>query len=168
MTSRRSATAKRARTEASMDLVFVIDEMAGLLPGRDTSVALMEAAQLRVHRVLVATAAELDSLTARPPRVAVQPRCDRPSRTTAGGRDPEWFTLGEDVAEQEPVVERGQRVIVRCPPTPGERAPRGSPPGTFRGPRDGSAGAPRAGSGRRSAQGRPAEPRSRTRSAPRR
>ena len=43
-----------------LDMVFVINEISGLLPAHDTSVALMEAAQQRGHRVLVTTAAELE------------------------------------------------------------------------------------------------------------
>ena len=43
----------------SLDLVFVIDPIGSLNAAHDTSVALMESAQARGHRVLVTTMAQL-------------------------------------------------------------------------------------------------------------
>ncbi len=69
-----------------MDFVFVIDEIGSLQPGHDSSVALMEAAQRRGHRVLVTTAAELGFADGRA-TAAPRPRHGRvpPRRPAAGG-----------------------------------------------------------------------------------
>jgi glutathione synthase len=79
-----------------MDFVFVIDDISGLQPGHDTSVALMEAAQLRGHRILVTTAARLEfagghaAAQCRP--ITLRPAVLHESRWIA---DPEWFALGQ-------------------------------------------------------------------------
>jgi glutathione synthase len=88
------------RTEAgrSADMVFVTDELPGLLPAHDTSVALMEAAQLRGHRVLVTTASQLgfrDGMpVARCTPVTLRPAVLHDGKWIA---DPDWYTLGEAV-----------------------------------------------------------------------
>jgi glutathione synthase len=83
------------RTEVSMDFVFVIDEIASLQPGHDSSVALMEAAQLRGHRVLVTTAAELGFVdghaTASCRAATLRPAVLHEGRWVI---DPAWFSLG--------------------------------------------------------------------------
>ena len=83
----------------SVDLVFVIDEIATLLPAHDSSVALMEAAQVRGHRVLATTAAELGFADGHAVAL-VRPVQLRPAVLHDGRwlADPEWFSLG--VAER--------------------------------------------------------------------
>ena len=73
----------------------MIDDITGLKPGHDSSVALMEAAQLRGHRILITTAARLSYTDGR----ATAPR--RPVTPKPAVRhdqqwiiDPEWFKLG--------------------------------------------------------------------------
>jgi glutathione synthase len=77
------------------DVVFVVDPMNTLLPGHDTSVALMEAAQLRGHRVLVTTAADLSfrdgAARARCTPVTVRPAVLHDRRWVT---DVEWYTEG--------------------------------------------------------------------------
>ena len=91
----RSATIDPVGTEASMDFVFVIDEIASLQPGHDSSVALMEAAQRRGHRILVTTAAGLGfadghaTASCRP--VSLRPAVLHDGHWIA---DPQWFSLG--------------------------------------------------------------------------
>lgn len=46
-------------TRQPLDLIFVIDPIGSLRPGHDTSVALMESAQARGHRILVTTMSAL-------------------------------------------------------------------------------------------------------------
>ncbi|HSV39991.1 MAG TPA: glutathione synthase [Nocardioidaceae bacterium] len=86
----------RPTADAPMDFVFVIDEISTLLPGHDTSVALMEAAQLRGHRVLVTTAPGLEyrNGTAMAPCTPVQlrPAVLHEHRWVT---DPQWYTAGE-------------------------------------------------------------------------
>lgn len=95
MTSQLSATT-RWDTSTTLDLMFVIDEIATLEPGHDTSVALMEAAQLRGHRVLITSASELgyeqDAVTARCRDVTLRPAVVHDGKWVA---DTEWFTIGE-------------------------------------------------------------------------
>jgi glutathione synthase len=78
-----------------VDLVFVIDEIATLQPAHDSSVAIMEAAQLRGHRVLVTTAAELGftgaHVTALARPVRLHPAVLHDGRWLT---DPQWFSLG--------------------------------------------------------------------------
>jgi glutathione synthase len=88
-------TADRRRTEASMDFVFVIDDIAGLQPCHDTSVALMEAAQQHGHRILITTAARLGycdgNATALCCPVTLRPAVRHEQQWII---DPEWFKLG--------------------------------------------------------------------------
>lgn len=83
---------------AVLEIVFVIDPIDTLLPCHDTSVALMEAAQLRGHRVLVTTAAELSfrdgGAMARATPVTLRPAVLHDGRWVT---DAEWFVLGEPV-----------------------------------------------------------------------
>lgn len=78
-----------------MDLVFVIDEIGTLQPAHDSSVALMEAAQLNGHRVLVTTAADLGygggHATALIRPVRLHPAVLHDGRWLA---DPHWYSLG--------------------------------------------------------------------------
>lgn len=79
-----------------LDLVFVIDPIDSLQPGHDTSVALMEAAQLRGHRVLITTAEELSFVTgvamARCTPVTLRPAVLHDRRWVTDAR---WYDLGE-------------------------------------------------------------------------
>jgi glutathione synthase len=79
----------------SVDFVFVVDEIATLMPAHDSSVALMEAAQLFGHRVLTTTAAGLGftggHATALVRAVRLRPAVLHDGHWLA---DPEWFSLG--------------------------------------------------------------------------
>ena len=81
---------------AGQTFVFVIDDIATLLPGHDSSVALMEAAQLAGHRVLVTTAAELafadGAAVARCRPVTLRPAVLHDGRWIT---DRDWYVLGE-------------------------------------------------------------------------
>lgn len=94
MTAQRSEV--RAEMTTAMDLVFVIDEIEKLRPAHDTSVALMEAAQLCGHRVLFTTASELGfadgAATARCRTVFLRPAVLHEQRWVTDAR---WFTAGE-------------------------------------------------------------------------
>lgn len=78
-----------------LDLVFVIDPIGTLNAAHDTSVALMESAQQRGHRVHVTTMAELGvrdaRATARCTPVHVHPATLHAGRWHAR---PDWFTTG--------------------------------------------------------------------------
>jgi glutathione synthase len=79
-----------------MDFVFVIDEIASLQPGHDSSVALMEAAQLLGHRVLATTSSDLSftagQATALCRQVMLRPAVLHDRQWMV---DPEWFTVTE-------------------------------------------------------------------------
>lgn len=98
MTSLPTSAAEGTGTALATDLVFVIDEISRLLPAHDTSVALMEAAQARGHRVLVTTTAELGfsdgQATARCRPVRLRPAVLHDRKWIADSR---WYTLGETV-----------------------------------------------------------------------
>ena len=98
MTTAPISAADRSEAGQSVDMVFVTDEISGLLPAHDTSVALMEAAQLRSHRVLVTTAGELgfrDGVpVARCTPVMLRPAVLHDGKWIA---DREWYSLGEAV-----------------------------------------------------------------------
>ena len=98
MTVRPVMPADRAPAGLGMDIVFVIDEISGLAPAHDTSVALMEAGQQRGHRVLVTTAAQLefdeDATVACCRPVTLRPAVLHDGRWIA---DPHWYTLGDPV-----------------------------------------------------------------------
>jgi glutathione synthase len=66
MTVQAVGTVAPRRGDTALDFVFVIDELSSLQPGHDSSVALMEAAQLLGHRVLVTTASGLGFSEGRP------------------------------------------------------------------------------------------------------
>lgn len=92
------AAAGRTGAGRRADLVFVTAEISGLLPAHDTSVALMEAAYLRGHRVLVTTTNRLgfrDGLpVARCAPVTLRPAALHDGKWIV---DPDWYTLGEAV-----------------------------------------------------------------------
>jgi glutathione synthase len=98
MTTAPISAADRSEAGQSADMVFVTDEISGLLPAHDTSVALMEAAQLRGHRVLVTTAGELGFrdgvLAARCTPVTLRPAVLHDGKWIA---DREWYTPGAAV-----------------------------------------------------------------------
>lgn len=77
-----------------LDFVFVIDAIETLLPGHDTSVALMEAAQLRGNRVLITTASQL-AVHAGVAMASCTPVTLRPAVLHEGRwvTDAEWFSL---------------------------------------------------------------------------
>ena len=89
------SAAGRSEAAHCVDMVFVTDELSGLLPAHDTSVALMEAAQLRGHRVLVTTAGKLgfrDGVAiARCTPVTLRPAVLHDGKWIA---DREWYSLG--------------------------------------------------------------------------
>ncbi len=81
--------------DVAPDYVFVINDIATLLPGHDTSVALMEAAQQRGHRVLITTAAGLGfaggAAVASCRAVQLQPAVLCDGKWIAG---PQWYRAG--------------------------------------------------------------------------
>lgn len=83
------------RNGTSLTTVFVIDAIETLVPGHDTSVALMEAAQLRGHRVLVTTASGLGfrdgTVTAACAAVRLRPAVLHEGHWMT---DAEWFSVG--------------------------------------------------------------------------
>ncbi|MEJ2861527.1 glutathione synthase [Actinomycetospora flava] len=95
-------------------LVFVIDPIASLNPAHDTSVAMMEAAQERGHRVLVTTMAQLEVRDARAHAlctpVRVHPAVLRDGRWTAR---PDWYVAG--TAQRWP-LDDADAVFVRTDP----------------------------------------------------
>lgn len=97
-----------------MDFVFVVDPLTGLQPGHDSSVALMEAAQHRGHRVLTTTAGELSWVEGRAMAScrAVQLR---PAVLHEGHwlTDTDWFTVAD---EEEYELNRAAAVFMRTDP----------------------------------------------------
>lgn len=79
-----------------MQQVFIIDPIAGLDPGHDTSVALMEAAQLAGHGVWITTIQQLSTVHSQAWAV-VQPVTLVPVilQEDQWLREPAWFSLGE-------------------------------------------------------------------------
>ena len=98
MTTAPISAADRSEAGQSLSMVFITDEISGLLPAHDTSVALMEAAQLRGHRVLVTSAGQLgfrDGVpVARCTPVTLRPCVLHNGKWIA---DQEWYSLGEPV-----------------------------------------------------------------------
>lgn len=98
----------------SLDLLFVIDPLASLNAPHDTSVALMESAQARGHRVLVTTMAELGvrdaRATARCTPVRVHPATLRDGRWHSR---PDWYTTG---TPERRVLDDVDAVFVRTDP----------------------------------------------------
>ncbi|WP_272902663.1 glutathione synthase [Nocardioides sp. WS12] len=76
-------------------MLFVIDAIDTLLPAHDTSVALMETAQLRGHRVLITTAEQLGydhgAVTAPCTDVVLRPAVRHEGSWIT---DPDWYALG--------------------------------------------------------------------------
>lgn len=98
----------------SLDLLFVIDPLASLNAAHDTSVAMMESAQARGHRVLVTTMAELGVRDARAAAVCT-PVHLHPA-TLHGGRwhaRTDWFSVGP---AQRRVLDDVDAVFVRTDP----------------------------------------------------
>lgn len=94
MTAQSARAGEHPRAELALDFVFVVDELASLQPAHDSSVALMEAAQLLGHRVLVTTAAELGYADGHPTALCRQVTL-RPAVLHDGHwlADPEWFAV---------------------------------------------------------------------------
>ena len=101
MTARTDQVPAAVRTDAGgavsgQTFVFVIDDIATLLPGHDTSVALMEAAQLAGHHVLITSAAELafadGAAVARCRSLTLRPAVLHDGRWIT---DRDWYTVGE-------------------------------------------------------------------------
>lgn len=101
-------------TTRSLVLVFVVDPIASLNPVHDTSVAMMEAAQERGHRVLVTTMPQLEVRDARAHAmctpIRVHPAELRDGRWTAR---PDWFVAG---AAQRWLLDDVDAVFVRTDP----------------------------------------------------
>jgi glutathione synthase len=97
-----------------LDLVFVVDPIATLHAAHDTSVALMESAQMRGHRILVTTMADLGVRDAR--AVAACTPVHLHPATLRDGRwhaRPDWFTEGP--AERR-FLDDSDAVFVRTDP----------------------------------------------------
>jgi glutathione synthetase len=98
----------------ALDLLFVVDPVETLNPGHDTSVALMESAQARGHRVLVTTMPELEIRKGRAAApctpVNVQPAVLRDGRWQS---PPDWFTAGP---RERRVLEETDAIFVRTDP----------------------------------------------------
>lgn len=113
MTSQISPTSTR-NTSNSLDVVFVIDEPSTLQPGHDTSVALMEAAQLRGHRVLVTSVGELaydgNGPIARCRGITLRPAVVHDHRWVV---DSQWFTVDETI---DYPLDRADAVFMRADP----------------------------------------------------
>ena len=101
-------------TTRPLTLLFVIDPLDSLNPGHDTSVALMESAQQRGHRILVTTMAELGVCEARAV-AACTPLRVRPAVLQDGRwRSPaDWYTAGRP---QRWVLDDVDAVFVRTDP----------------------------------------------------
>ncbi len=103
-----------SRTGRPLDVVFVIDPIGTLNAPHDTSVALMESAQARGHRVLVTTMATLGVRDGRATAVCTPVRL-RPA-TLVEGRwraAADWFTAG---TPQRWVLDDADAVFVRTDP----------------------------------------------------
>ncbi len=97
-----------------LDLVFVIDPIASLNAAHDTSVALMESAQARGHRILVTTMTQLGVRDARAVAactpVRLHPAALRDGRWHAR---PDWYTAGPPECR---VLDDTDAVFVRTDP----------------------------------------------------
>jgi glutathione synthase len=95
-------------------LVFVIDPLPALIPAHDTSVALMEAAQSRGHRLLATTVPELRVRDGRAVARCV-PVTLRPARLDSGRwrADPDWFATGP---HEDHVLDGVDAVFMRADP----------------------------------------------------
>ncbi|MHC1561477.1 glutathione synthase [Actinomycetospora sp. C-140] len=84
------------RPDRPLVLVFVIDPIASLNPAHDTSVALMESAQQRGHRVMVTTMRELAVHEARAYAVCTPVHlCPAVLREGRWSVSPHWYATGE-------------------------------------------------------------------------
>lgn len=103
-----------AQTRRVLDLLFVIDPVETLNPGHDTSVALMESAQARGHRVLITTMPELEIRDGRAVApclpVSVRPAALRDGRWHCPA---DWFTAGP---RERRALEETDAVFVRTDP----------------------------------------------------
>jgi glutathione synthase len=97
-----------------LTIVVIADPVPSLLPGHDTSVALMEAAQRRGHRILVTTAADLGVRDGRA-HARCQPLEITPARLVDGHwRAPaDWWRAG---APEDMVLDRADAVLMRTDP----------------------------------------------------
>ena len=95
-------------------LVFVVDPLDGLNPAHDSSVAMMEAAQERGHRILAATMSGLEirggRTVARCTPLTVRPAVLREGRWHA---PPRWYTAAPCV---QVTLEDADAVLVRTDP----------------------------------------------------
>lgn len=97
-----------------MKLVFIIDPVERLDPGHDTSVALMEAAQIQDHEVWVTQAQDLQVIDSKAWAV-VRPITIQPVALEAGlwkAAQP-WYTLGESALIP---LEQADAVLMRKDP----------------------------------------------------
>ncbi|AHK30778.1 glutathione synthase [Rhodococcus opacus] len=85
----------QARSGLRLDFVFITDPLAGLAPAHDTTIALMEEAQLAGHRVLTTTIGELGidrgRAFARCREVTLRPAVLSEDKWIA---DTDWYTSG--------------------------------------------------------------------------
>lgn len=103
-----------ALTSRPLDLVFVIDPIESLNAAHDTSVALMESAQARGHRILVTTMSQLGVCDARAIAVCTPVRLQ--PATLENGRwhaRPDWY--GASPPERW-VLDNADAVFVRTDP----------------------------------------------------
>jgi len=102
------------QSRRALDLLFVVDPVETLNPGHDTSVALMESAQARGHRVLVTTMPELEIRNGRAAApctpVSVRPAVLRDGRWQS---PPDWFTAG---SREQRALEDIDAIFVRTDP----------------------------------------------------
>ncbi|TCK26260.1 glutathione synthase [Pseudonocardia endophytica] len=102
------------RTHRSLDLLFVIDPLGGLDAAHDTSVALMESAQARGHRVLTTTMTDLEVEDGRA-RALCTPIDVEPAELHDGHwtARPDWFAAG---TPERIVLDDTDAVFVRTDP----------------------------------------------------
>lgn len=102
------------RTRRALDLLFVVDPVEGLNAGHDTSVAMMESAQARGHRVLVTTMAQLEVRGGRAVAPCV-PLSLRPATLQDGHwrSRPDWYTAA---ATERWTLDNLDAIFVRTDP----------------------------------------------------
>lgn len=100
--------------DRALDLVFVVDPVDRLNAAHDTSVAMMESAQARGHRVLVTTMPRLEIRDGRAV-AACTPLAVRPAVLTGGHwiARPDWYSAGPPVRL---VLDQADAVFVRTDP----------------------------------------------------
>ena len=101
-------------TRPPLDLIFVIDPIGSLRPGHDTSVALMESAQARGHRIMVTTMSALGVRDGRATALCTPVRLRPASLRGLRSHAPEdWY----DALPVEPwVLDDADAVFVRTDP----------------------------------------------------